>query len=299
MRRAASAAVDGTRRAPRAKLPGRTPFVKTARAAIDSRRAPGSLLRDLGRPPRPRVARDVERALLGFLRALPGRAGSLLINGDLFEFWFEWRTVVPRSGVRVLAALMDLRDAGIPMTMIAGNHDCWGGDVLRDAGVDFHVGPWDGDAGRLERARGARRRAARPRRTAAIARCAVSCATRSRSARTGCCIPTSATRLALGSSQTQPQLPAARRGARAARGGRGDAGGATRRSSCSSTGTRTSPRWSGRPTGNVYANAGQLARRADVPARDARAHRAAASGHGSAEGPDLDALDRVAEEALP
>ncbi|MEO8622200.1 MAG: UDP-2,3-diacylglucosamine diphosphatase [bacterium] len=87
----------------------------------------------------------VERSLLSFLRSLPGQAGSLLINGDLFEFWFEWKSVVPRSGVRVLAALMDLRDAGVPMTMLAGNHDCWGGDVLREAGVDFLFGPRHGD----------------------------------------------------------------------------------------------------------------------------------------------------------
>src|SRR3954471_10315059 len=90
---------------------------------------------------------DVERALIGYLRSLPGRAGSLLINGDLFEFWFEWRTVVPRAGVRVLAALMDLRDAGVPVTMLAGNHDCWGGDVLREAAVDFQFGPWTGSVG--------------------------------------------------------------------------------------------------------------------------------------------------------
>lgn len=88
-----------------------------------------------------------ERLLLSFLRALPGRAASLLINGDLFEFWFEWKTVVPRSGVRVLAALMDLRDAAVPVTMLAGNHDCWGGDVLREAGVDFQFGPWTGNLG--------------------------------------------------------------------------------------------------------------------------------------------------------
>jgi len=88
-----------------------------------------------------------ERLLLSFLRALPGRAASLLINGDLFEFWFEWKTVVPRAGVRVLAALMDLRDAGVPVTMLAGNHDCWGGDVLREAGVDFQFGPWTGSVG--------------------------------------------------------------------------------------------------------------------------------------------------------
>jgi UDP-2,3-diacylglucosamine hydrolase len=90
---------------------------------------------------------ETERLLLSFFRALPGRASSLLINGDLFEFWFEWKSVVHRSSVRVLAALMDLRDAGIPVTMLAGNHDCWGGDVLRDAGVDFQFGPWTGSLG--------------------------------------------------------------------------------------------------------------------------------------------------------
>lgn len=88
---------------------------------------------------------DVERSLLGFLRQLRGRAGSLVINGDLFEFWFEWRRVMPRGTFRVLAALADLRDAGVPILMIAGNHDCWGGEILRDdVGVEYHVGPWEG-----------------------------------------------------------------------------------------------------------------------------------------------------------
>lgn len=88
----------------------------------------------------------VERQLREFLRSLPGHAGSLVINGDLFEFWFEWRHVMPRAAFRVLAALADLRDAGVPVLMIAGNHDCWGGDILReDVGVEFHVGTWTGD----------------------------------------------------------------------------------------------------------------------------------------------------------
>jgi UDP-2,3-diacylglucosamine hydrolase len=88
----------------------------------------------------------VERDLLAFLRHLPGRARSLVINGDLFEFWFEWRSVIPRPSFRVLAALADLVDSGIPVLWVAGNHDCWGGEVLRqDVGVDYHVGPWAGD----------------------------------------------------------------------------------------------------------------------------------------------------------
>ena len=92
------------------------------------------------------ATRDIERTLVAFLRHLQGRAGSLVINGDLFEFWFEWRHVMPRRAFRVLAALADLRDSGVPVLMIAGNHDCWGGEILReDVGVDFRVGPWSGD----------------------------------------------------------------------------------------------------------------------------------------------------------
>lgn len=86
---------------------------------------------------------DVERAVIAFLRHVATHAGSLLINGDLFEFWFEWKTVIPRRGFRTVAALADVVDAGVPVTMIAGNHDCWGGEVLRDdVGVDYRFGPW-------------------------------------------------------------------------------------------------------------------------------------------------------------
>jgi UDP-2,3-diacylglucosamine hydrolase len=89
---------------------------------------------------------EVERTLLSFLRRLPERAGSLVINGDLFEFWFEWRRVMPRPAFRVLSALADLRDAGVPVLMVAGNHDCWGGEILRDdVGIDFRIGPWCGE----------------------------------------------------------------------------------------------------------------------------------------------------------
>lgn len=92
--------------------------------------------------------RTVESALLRFLRHLDGRAGSLAINGDLFEFWFEWRSVMPRAGYRVIAALADLREAGVPIVMLAGNHDCWGGDFLRaEVGIDFRLEAWEGSLG--------------------------------------------------------------------------------------------------------------------------------------------------------
>jgi UDP-2,3-diacylglucosamine hydrolase len=92
------------------------------------------------------AGRDVERTVVEFFRHLQQTAGSVVINGDLFEFWFEWRTVIPRRGFRALAALADLAESGVPVLMIAGNHDCWGGDVLRqDVGVDYQFGPWTGD----------------------------------------------------------------------------------------------------------------------------------------------------------
>lgn len=91
---------------------------------------------------------ETERELLAFLRAFPSDGRSLVINGDLFDFWFEWGEAVPRRGVRVLGELARLRDAGVAILWIAGNHDCWGGDVLRqDLGLTYHVGAWRGAIG--------------------------------------------------------------------------------------------------------------------------------------------------------
>ena len=91
---------------------------------------------------------EIERQVLHFLRSLHGRASSLVVNGDLFDFWFEWKTVVPRRAVRAVAALADLKESGTEVIWIAGNHDCWGGEVLRDDyGLTYHVGPWEGSIG--------------------------------------------------------------------------------------------------------------------------------------------------------
>jgi UDP-2,3-diacylglucosamine hydrolase len=85
-------------------------------------------------------------AFLTFLGSLKGRAAALVINGDLFDFWFEWKSVIPRSSFRVLAALAQLVDDRVPVIWIGGNHDCWGGDVLRDdVGVHYMLGVWEGE----------------------------------------------------------------------------------------------------------------------------------------------------------
>jgi UDP-2,3-diacylglucosamine hydrolase len=88
---------------------------------------------------------QIERSFVAFLRGLAGDARSLVINGDLFDFWFEWKTVIPRRSFRALAALAELREAGIDVLWVAGNHDCWGGEILReDVGVEYVIGPWEG-----------------------------------------------------------------------------------------------------------------------------------------------------------
>ncbi len=105
----------------------------------------------------------VERSFETYLASLPGRARALVINGDLFDFWFEWKSVIPRHGFRVLAALAAVREAGVQIVYIAGNHDCWGGDILtEDVGVEYHMGPWQGHIGpwrvRVEHGDGLRER---------------------------------------------------------------------------------------------------------------------------------------------
>lgn len=88
---------------------------------------------------------EAERSLLALLERAKTEAKSVVLNGDMFDFWFEWKHVMPRVGFRVLAAIAALREAGVDVVWIAGNHDCWGGEILtRDVGVTYHVGPWAG-----------------------------------------------------------------------------------------------------------------------------------------------------------
>lgn len=73
-----------------------------------------------------------EARLHSFLGALPGRASSLVIVGDLFDFWFEYRTAIPRRAFPTLAALQRLREAGIDIQYLNGNHDFWLGTFMRE-----------------------------------------------------------------------------------------------------------------------------------------------------------------------
>jgi UDP-2,3-diacylglucosamine hydrolase len=80
----------------------------------------------------------VEEALLEFLEAVPGLGDCLLINGDLFDFWFSYTRVIPRRGFHVAAALARLRRR-VPIVMVGGNHDRWGRNFWEcDLGLAFN-----------------------------------------------------------------------------------------------------------------------------------------------------------------
>ena len=78
------------------------------------------------------VPEATERAFRSFLRHVVVDASELLINGDLFDFWFEYRSVIQAEHYRVLAALTELREAGVRIRFLGGNHDAWGGTFLRE-----------------------------------------------------------------------------------------------------------------------------------------------------------------------
>ncbi len=79
----------------------------------------------------------VEEAFLAFLDQVERFGDGLLVNGDLFEFWFSYRRVIPRAGVRVVARLGELARR-IPVAMTGGNHDRWGGSFWEtELGIRF------------------------------------------------------------------------------------------------------------------------------------------------------------------
>ena len=88
------------------------------------------------------IPAEREDAFLTWLRGTAERASRVVINGDLFDFWFEYRSGVPRGHEPVLDVLRGLVRDGMPVTLMGGNHDWWGGRYLReDVGVEFLQDP--------------------------------------------------------------------------------------------------------------------------------------------------------------
>ncbi len=66
-----------------------------------------------------------EKRIVKFLDSIKNDASVIFIVGDLFDFWYEYKTVVPKGFVRILGKLAELSDAGIVIHFFVGNHDMW------------------------------------------------------------------------------------------------------------------------------------------------------------------------------
>lgn len=75
---------------------------------------------------------EYERRVVRFLDSIAGDAGELYLLGDILDYWYEYRTVVPRGFTRFFGALARLADSGTKITWFIGNHDIWLFDYLRN-----------------------------------------------------------------------------------------------------------------------------------------------------------------------
>ncbi len=86
--------------------------------------------------------RTQERRLVAFLDSIKHTATAVYMLGDMFDFWHEYRLVVPKGYTRFLGKVSELTDMGVEVHFFTGNHDIWCGDYLeKECGVQLHREP--------------------------------------------------------------------------------------------------------------------------------------------------------------
>ena len=87
-------------------------------------------------------SRTQERRLVNFLDGIKHKAAAVYLLGDMFDFWYEFKLVVPKGFTRFLGKLSELTDLGVEVHYFIGNHDIWCGDYLeKECGVILHRRP--------------------------------------------------------------------------------------------------------------------------------------------------------------
>ncbi len=83
--------------------------------------------------------REREKLFVEWLEEIRKDAAELYLMGDIFDFWFEFRRVVPRGFTRTLGKIAEIADQGIPVHFFTGNHDMWVFDYLpQELGVKVY-----------------------------------------------------------------------------------------------------------------------------------------------------------------
>lgn len=83
-----------------------------------------------------------ERRFADFLRGLPEDTDALYLLGDIWDFWYEYRDVVPKGYIRVFSALQSLMDRGVKVYFFQGNHDVWTYNYFEELGMKKLVQPY-------------------------------------------------------------------------------------------------------------------------------------------------------------
>jgi len=85
---------------------------------------------------------ESEKRFVRWLDSIKHETAALYLLGDVFDYWFEYKSVVPKGHTRVLGKLAEFTDAGIPVFIFIGNHDIWMFDYLpEEIGVTIVTGP--------------------------------------------------------------------------------------------------------------------------------------------------------------
>ncbi len=83
-----------------------------------------------------------EKMLVSWLDKISKDASEIFLMGDVFDFWFEYKFVVPKGYVRLLGKIAEITDSGIPVHLFRGNHDIWAFNYLNDElNVQLHRKP--------------------------------------------------------------------------------------------------------------------------------------------------------------
>jgi len=75
--------------------------------------------------PTSNASRPREKKFVAWLDEIKDDAAAIFLLGDLFDFWFEYKTVIPKGFARTLGKLAEITDSGIPIHYFVGNHDLW------------------------------------------------------------------------------------------------------------------------------------------------------------------------------
>ena len=88
-------------------------------------------------------ALEREKHLVRWLDEISDKVSELFVVGDIFDYWFEYKYVIPKGFTRFLGKMAEFTDRGIPVHFFTGNHDVWMFDYFpEELGITVHTGPF-------------------------------------------------------------------------------------------------------------------------------------------------------------